>query len=58
VKSLSERGGVAPHRIVHFAIHGALAASSSAFAEPGLILTPPPKVPSTPRRGRVGDLVL
>ena len=49
IKDLSERGRLAEHRIVHFATHGALADKAKGFAEPGLILTPPPKGTTDPK---------
>lgn len=41
LKSLSEAGQLAEHRVLHFATHGALAGELKGSAEPGLILTPP-----------------
>jgi CHAT domain-containing protein/tetratricopeptide (TPR) repeat protein len=41
IKRISETGGLASYRIVHFATHGALAGELTSGAEPGLILTPP-----------------
>jgi CHAT domain-containing protein/tetratricopeptide (TPR) repeat protein len=43
IKSLSENGRLADYAILHFATHGALAGQGEALAEPGLVLTPPPK---------------
>jgi CHAT domain-containing protein len=43
IKSLSENGGLADYRIVHFATHGVLAGELAPNTEPGLILTPPDK---------------
>ena len=41
IKSMSQGGSLATHRIVHFATHGVLAGQLTPGAEPGLILTPP-----------------
>jgi CHAT domain-containing protein len=49
VKDLSEQGGLAQYAIVHFATHGVLAGQVPGSAEPGLILTPPPKGTSDPK---------
>jgi CHAT domain-containing protein len=49
VKDLSEQGRLAEYSIVHFATHGALAGRVLGSAEPGLILTPPPKGTSDPK---------
>jgi CHAT domain-containing protein/tetratricopeptide (TPR) repeat protein len=43
LKDLSEQGRLADYSIVHFATHGALSGQVEGSAEPGLILTPPPK---------------
>lgn len=43
VKTLSESGSLAAYRTVHFATHGCVAGEMHEGAEPGLILTPPPK---------------
>jgi CHAT domain-containing protein len=43
LKDLSERGRLADYAILHFATHGALSGQVEGSAEPGLILTPPPK---------------
>jgi CHAT domain-containing protein/Tfp pilus assembly protein PilF len=43
LKELSEQGKLADYAIVHFATHGALTGQVQGSAEPGLILTPPPK---------------
>jgi CHAT domain-containing protein len=48
VLDLSEQGRLAEYAIVHFATHGALAGQVRGAAEPGLILTPPPKGTSDP----------
>src|SRR5262249_21987576 len=40
---LSDQGRLADYAIVHFATHGALNGQVRGTAEPGLILTPPPK---------------
>src|SRR5204863_2554552 len=49
IKSLSEDGRLADYAILHFATHGALAGQVQGLAEPGLILTPPPKGTSDPK---------
>jgi CHAT domain-containing protein len=43
LKTLSEQGRLADYAILHFATHGALTGEVRGAAEPGLILTPPPK---------------
>jgi CHAT domain-containing protein len=43
LKHLSETGQLADYKILHFATHGALAGQVEGAAEPGLILTPPPR---------------
>ena len=43
LKGLSEQGRLADYSILHFATHGALTGDVQGSAEPGLILTPPPK---------------
>jgi CHAT domain-containing protein len=43
LKELSEQGRLADYAILHFATHGALTGQVQGSAEPGLILTPPPK---------------
>jgi CHAT domain-containing protein len=43
LKDLSENSRLADYAIVHFATHGALSGQVEGSAEPGLILTPPPK---------------
>jgi CHAT domain-containing protein len=43
LKDLSEGGRLAEYAILHFATHGALTGQVQGSAEPGLILTPPPK---------------
>jgi tetratricopeptide (TPR) repeat protein/CHAT domain-containing protein len=49
LKDYSERGRLAVYTIVHFATHGALTGQVQGSAEPGLILTPPPKGTSDPK---------
>jgi CHAT domain-containing protein len=41
VKALSANGKLAQYRILHFAIHGAMAGELTGRSEPGLLLTPP-----------------
>jgi CHAT domain-containing protein len=48
LKDLSEQGRLADYAIVHFATHGVLNGQVQGLAEPGLILTPPPKGTSDP----------
>src|SRR5437660_2509539 len=48
LKELSETGRLAEYAILHFATHGALTGQVQGSAEPGLILTPPPKGTSDP----------
>jgi CHAT domain-containing protein len=48
IKDLSNRGDLAQYGILHFATHGALAGQVQGLAEPGLILTPPPKGTDNP----------
>ena len=43
IKGLSDKGQLSNYAIVHFATHGALIGQPKGAAEPGLILTPPPK---------------
>ncbi len=43
IKSLSEEGVLARHKVLHFATHGTTAGELREGAEPGLILTPPDK---------------
>ena len=43
LKELSAQGRLADYAILHFATHGALTGEVQGSAEPGLILTPPPK---------------
>jgi CHAT domain-containing protein/tetratricopeptide (TPR) repeat protein len=49
LKDLSDQGRLADYAIVHFATHGALSGQVQGSAEPGLILTPPPKGTSDPK---------
>ena len=49
IKDLSDKGRLADYAIVHFATHGALSGQVRGSAEPGLILTPPPKGTSDPK---------
>jgi CHAT domain-containing protein len=49
LKDLSEQGRLTDYVIVHFATHGALAGQVEGSAEPGLILTPPPKGTQDPK---------
>jgi CHAT domain-containing protein len=49
LKDLSNQGRLANYAIVHFATHGALNGQVQGLAEPGLILTPPPKGTSDPK---------
>jgi CHAT domain-containing protein/tetratricopeptide (TPR) repeat protein len=48
LKDLSEHGRLADYAVVHFATHGVLTGQMRGSAEPGLILTPPPKGTSDP----------
>ena len=50
IKNLSEQGALAQHAILHFATHGVLAGQIKGSAEPGLVLTPPPKEMSDPEK--------
>jgi len=50
VKDLSEQSRLADYAILHFATHGALSGQVQGSAEPGLILTPPPKGTSDPKQ--------
>ena len=43
LKNLSDKGSLVDYAIVHFATHGALTGQLKGWAEPGLILTPPPR---------------
>lgn len=43
LKDMSEKGKLAQYSVVHLATHGALTGQVQGSAEPGLILTPPPK---------------
>ena len=43
LKDLSEKGRLADYTSLHFATHGALTGQVQGLAEPGLVLTPPPK---------------
>ncbi len=49
LKDLSQQGRLADYAILHFATHGALTGQVQGAAEPGLILTPPPKGMEEPR---------
>jgi tetratricopeptide (TPR) repeat protein/CHAT domain-containing protein len=49
LKDLSDRGRLADYAVVHFATHGILTGQVQGLAEPGLILTPPPKRTSDPK---------
>jgi CHAT domain-containing protein len=49
LKDLSDSGRLANYAIVHFATHGALTGQVQGSAEPGLILTPPPKGTTDPK---------
>src|SRR5262249_22370600 len=49
LKDLSKQGLLADYAILHFATHGALTEQVQGSAEPGLILTPPPKGTSDPK---------
>jgi CHAT domain-containing protein len=49
LKNLSDGGRLAEFAILHFATHGALTGQVQGSAEPGLILTPPPKGTSDPK---------
>jgi CHAT domain-containing protein len=49
IKVLSDKGHLADYAIVHFATHGALSGQVRGSAEPGLILTPPPKGTTDPK---------
>jgi CHAT domain-containing protein/tetratricopeptide (TPR) repeat protein len=49
LKDLSEQDRLADYAIVHFATRGALSGQVEGSAEPGLILTPPPKGTSDPQ---------
>ena len=50
LKDLSETGKLNDYAILHFATHGALTGQVQGSAEPGLILTPPAKGTSDPKR--------
>jgi CHAT domain-containing protein len=43
LKDMSEKGRLADYAILHFATHGALTGQVERLAEPGLVLTPPPR---------------
>ena len=45
LKDMSEKGRLADYAILHFATHGALTGQVQDLAEPGLVLTPPPRAP-------------
>lgn len=49
VKDLSHKGRLSEYGIVHFATHGALIGQPKGAAEPGLILTPPPRGTNEPQ---------
>jgi CHAT domain-containing protein len=49
LKDLSDQGRLADYAIVHFATHGTLTGQVKGLAEPGLILTPPPRGTSDPK---------
>jgi CHAT domain-containing protein/tetratricopeptide (TPR) repeat protein len=49
LKDLSDQGRLADYAVVHFATHGTLTGQVQGLAEPGLILTPPPKGTSDPK---------
>jgi CHAT domain-containing protein len=49
LKELSERERLADYAILHFSTHGARSGQVKGSAEPGLILTPPPKGTSDPK---------
>jgi CHAT domain-containing protein len=50
LKDLSDVGQLANFAILHFATHGALTGQVQGSAEPGPVLTPPPRARATPRR--------
>jgi tetratricopeptide (TPR) repeat protein len=50
LKDLSDKGELADYGIVHFATHGALSGQVRGAAEPGLVLTPPPKGTTDPKK--------
>jgi tetratricopeptide (TPR) repeat protein/CHAT domain-containing protein len=49
MKELSVSGKLADYAILHFATHGALSGQVQGSAEPGLILTPPPRGTDDPK---------
>jgi len=55
LKELSGQGRLADYAILHFATHGALTGQVQGSAEPGLILTPPPKGTSDPKALELDD---
>jgi CHAT domain-containing protein len=58
LKNLSDQGLLADYAIVHFATHGALSGQVKGSAEPGLILTPPPKGTNDPKALERDDEIL
>ena len=49
LKDMSEKGRLTDYAILHFATHGALTGQVERLAEPGLVLTPPPRGTSDPK---------